>query len=94
LLKKKSRHALYLEKKCALIKENGNCSSYFCLLLIYFTKEIIVGSAAVCRLVHEASSELRSCGWTDEVQSFMRDRKRLCVRQGARNPPEALLRFF
>ncbi|KAJ3698804.1 hypothetical protein LUZ61_002509 [Rhynchospora tenuis] len=32
-------------------------------------------------LVREASSELRSCGWTDEVQSYMRDRKRLCVQQ-------------
>lgn len=52
-------------------------------------------SAPLCRLVCEASSELRSCGWTDEVQSYMRDRKRLCVRQDASNTLGAsLLRFF
>lgn len=45
--------------------------------------------------MREASSELRLCGWTDEVQTFMRDRKRLCVRQGASNTlGAALLRFF
>ncbi|XP_078176440.1 ubiquitin-specific protease 25 isoform X2 [Carex rostrata] len=36
-------------------------------------------------LVCEASSELRLCGWTDGVQSYMRERKRLCVRQDASN---------
>ncbi|KAJ4816232.1 Ubiquitin carboxyl-terminal hydrolase 25 [Rhynchospora pubera] len=42
-------------------------------------------------LVREASSELRTCGWTDEVQSYMRDRKRLCVQQGSSNDLGATL---
>ncbi|KAJ3696142.1 hypothetical protein LUZ60_001519 [Juncus effusus] len=33
-------------------------------------------------LVREAGSELRSCSWADDVESYMRDSKRLCVRQG------------
>nr|GMC81367.1 ubiquitin carboxyl-terminal hydrolase 25 [Ipomoea batatas] len=31
-------------------------------------------------LMKEASSVLRSCGWTDNVYSLMRSKKRLCVR--------------
>ena len=42
-------------------------------------------------LEKEAISVLRSCGWADEVYSFMRSRKRLCVEQvgTTRNGDEA-----
>lgn len=36
-------------------------------------------------LKKEASSVLRSCGWSDKVHSFMRSKKRLCAQQVGTN---------
>ncbi|VVA31924.1 Hypothetical predicted protein [Prunus dulcis] len=37
-------------------------------------------------LKKEASSVLRSCGWSDKVHSFMRSKKRLCAQQVGTDP--------
>ncbi|XP_072988359.1 ubiquitin carboxyl-terminal hydrolase 25 [Typha latifolia] len=43
-------------------------------------------------LAGEASSKLLACGWVDNVHSFMRTRKRLCVQAAGSCPDSSLLR--
>ncbi|XP_009417058.2 ubiquitin carboxyl-terminal hydrolase 25 [Musa acuminata AAA Group] len=43
-------------------------------------------------LAGEASSELHSCGWVDQVQNFMRARKRLCMQESGTSSDNSLIR--
>nr|CAD1828122.1 unnamed protein product [Ananas comosus var. bracteatus] len=43
-------------------------------------------------LVGEATSELQSCGWVDDVHNFMQSRKRLCMQEADDSPDSSVIR--
>lgn len=72
----------YFSASCPKKKDNHHLSTFS---IAFNTLFMLIS------LKKEALSVLRSCGWADEVYSFMRSRKRLCMEQvgTTRNGDEA-----
>lgn len=66
-----------------------NASLYFVpsiIALVIFSVGLIIFFEMFISLKKETSSVLRSCGWLDEVYSFMLSRKKLCSDQVGTTP--------
>ncbi|KAJ9560691.1 hypothetical protein OSB04_005851 [Centaurea solstitialis] len=81
------------DMKCSIGTFLSQDANAFWVSQILQREVSILKSEALCNvgvftdegLGKEASSFLRNCGWTDEVQSFMRAKK-LCAREAGDDP--------
>ncbi|RWV78708.1 hypothetical protein GW17_00060275, partial [Ensete ventricosum] len=72
-----------------LLRGNGSCKNQRSCDKRHYQEEIEKFKEV---LAGEASSELHSCGWVDQVQNFMRARKRLCMQESGSSSDNSLIR--